>query len=155
MISRELTLSTALDFDDPLGRSVIPLARLRAGVVYDCWHALQLESYRRHVCLARVAAPLFPTPRASDLQPATGSSLAHVASCFSSSGWQVRRDPIAVQSELDPSLRGGVEITQHSIGFPLSSEQQAGSRAYQFHQVDRRPLSLCITHNSHLAAPTL
>ena len=38
----------SLDLDDTLGRVTIPLSGLRANTVYDCWHPLQVESFRHH-----------------------------------------------------------------------------------------------------------
>ena len=39
---------SSLDLDDTLGRVMIPLSGLRAETVYDCWHPLQVESFRHH-----------------------------------------------------------------------------------------------------------
>lgn len=38
----------SFDLDDSLGRVTIPLSGLRSNTIYDCWHPLQLESYRHH-----------------------------------------------------------------------------------------------------------
>ena len=38
----------SLDLDDTLGRVTIPLSGLRSNTVYDCWHPLQIESFRHH-----------------------------------------------------------------------------------------------------------
>ena len=38
----------SIDLDDTLGRVTIPLSGLRSNTVYDCWHPLQVESFRHH-----------------------------------------------------------------------------------------------------------